>query len=144
MSETWESWRQEPLTWRGVLAVLAGLLAVAAVWQAWVWWMRPAAVEFDNLKYIQLLTTAVSSRDSGMVDRVELAILDRRQQGNISDREIAEFNAIIELARGEEWETADRACYALAEAQLNRRRKSPPSTEEHDHGHDHPSPRQAG
>lgn len=137
MNETWESWRQEPLTWRGVLAVLAGLLAVAAVWQAWAWWMKPAAVEFDNLKYIQLLTTAVSSRDSGMVDRVELAILDRRQQGKISDREIAEFDAIIQLAREDRWETADRACYALAEAQLNRRRKTPPSEDGHDHDHGH-------
>lgn len=137
MNETWESWRQEPLTWRGVLAVLAGLLVVAAVWQMLAWWMRPAAVEFDNLKYIQLLTTAVSSRDAGMVDRVELAILDRRQNGKMSDRESSEFDAIIELAREADWETADRACYALAEAQLNRRRKAPPSADGHDHDHGH-------
>jgi len=53
----------------------------------------------------------------------------------MSDAEQRAFARIVDLARGGEWERADRACYALAEAQLSRRRTRPPS-DDHDHDHD--------
>ena len=99
------------------------------------WWTRPPAIEFDNLKYIQLLTTAVSSRNEDMVAKVSHAVEERHRSGKMSESELAHFRRIIALADGGDWQTADRECFTFAEAQLHRRR-SRPASESHDHSHD--------
>lgn len=98
------------------------------------WWAQPPAVEFDNLKYIQLLTTAVSARNDDWLTKVDNAVAERHEHGEMSDGELTAFREIIGTARDGNWEQADRDCYALAEAQLSRRRSKPPSN---DHGHEH-------
>lgn len=128
---------------------LGGLLIVVVVgfvsWQFWKWWTLPPAVEFDNLKYIQLLTTAVSSRSPAMVDKVESAVQQSATSGKMSEQEQRHFQDLIDLARAGKWEEADRRCFAFAEAQLSRTRNQPPSDKHshdhaehsHDHGHGH-------
>ncbi|RLS57250.1 MAG: hypothetical protein DWH91_04810 [Planctomycetota bacterium] len=100
------------------------------------WWQYPPAVQYDNLKYIQLLRTAVSSKRSDWVKKVEGVIHDRFDSGKLSERERAHFNEVIALADAEQWDAAHRMCYRFEEAQLNRRRSSPPSPELHVHSHD--------
>ncbi len=98
------------------------------------WWNRPPALEFDNLKYIQLLTTAVSARDEEWLDGVTRAIELRHQSGQMSDEEREALHGVIAQAESGEWERADRECYELAVAQLSRRR-SPPDEAGHAHVH---------
>ncbi|WP_437194105.1 hypothetical protein [Planctomicrobium sp. SH527] len=117
--------------------VAAGVLILCVIgWFAFQWWTRPIAVEFDNLKYIQLLTTAVSNRSPEMIEKVNLAIDERSKEGKMSQPERQHFQNIIQQARNDEWEAAHRASFAFAEAQLNRRRSQAP-TDNHEHSHDH-------
>lgn len=115
---------------------LIAVFALAAVVLVYRQWTYPPAVEFDNLKYIQLLSTAVSARNAAWVDKVEQAITERQDSGEMSRRERQHFDRVIELARQEKWPEADRACFAFAEAQLNRRRARPATAHDHDeHAH---------
>jgi hypothetical protein len=118
--------------------LLSTLAGIAAIWLFNRWWSRPPAVEFDNLKYIQLLSTAISSRNSEWVEKVELAVDERRSAQQMSDAEHAHFEGLIAHARGGNWELADRECFAFAEAQLSRRRsRTADSDDDHDHDHAH-------
>lgn len=123
--------------------LLAGLLVVTALagigWQIWKWWILPPAVEFDNLRYIRLLATAVSSRSEEMVNKVEAAVQKRFDEGEMSERERGHFQEIFAVVRAGEWERADRECFAFAGAQLSRSRAKPAAAEHsHDHGeHSH-------
>ncbi|MBM3966963.1 MAG: hypothetical protein FJ308_18145 [Planctomycetes bacterium] len=93
----------------------AGVLA----WQAW---NRPAVVQYDNLKYIQLLRTACSSQREDYLEGVRRAVSERRQSGQMSDAEWEEFEKIFAIARQGDWHSADRQAYRLEQGQLNRRR----------------------
>lgn len=126
---------------------LAGLLIVFVLgtigWRFWNWWIRPPAVEFDNLKYIQLLTTAISSRSPEMVSKVEAAVQQRFDAGQMSDTERAHFQELFALADAEVWEEADQECFTFAKAQLSRSRDKPPvegHSHDHSHKHEHPAP----
>jgi hypothetical protein len=113
----------------------AGLVVIVVGVVAYRQWTYPPAVEFDNLRYIQLLSTAVSSRKLDLVDKVAAAIADRHSDGQMSASERGHFDRLIELARTEQWDAADRACFAFAEAQLSRRRSRAASESGHDHDH---------
>ncbi|WP_437201005.1 hypothetical protein [Planctomicrobium sp. SH664] len=119
---------------------LAGFLVLfmmaGAGWQLMKWWNRPTAVEFDNLKYIQLLTTALSSRSEKMVTQVEGAVKKRFDGHEMSEEEYAHFQKLIQMARDGQWKEADQQCFGFAEAQLNRSR-SRPATQTHSHNHKH-------
>lgn len=119
---------------RNLAGFLILVVAVLMGWQFWKWWTLPPAVEFDNLKYIQLLTTAVSSRSTLMVDRVESAVQQRVTSGKMSEQERTHFQELIALARAGKWELADRRCFEFADAQLSRTRTKSPAT---GHSHDH-------
>jgi len=113
-----------------------GLLGAALVlWQLIGWWTKAPAVEFDNLKYIQLLSTAVSSRKADMVAKVEKAIRQRHSQSQMSDDELAHFDEILETVRAGKWEEADRQTYDFAAAQLSRKRSPIDPHAGHDHSH---------
>jgi hypothetical protein len=117
------------------LHFLATLVAVALIWQLIGWWNRAPAVEYDNLKYIQLLSTAVSSRKIEMVGKVEIAIRHRHAESEMSDKELAHFEQILKTVRAGQWEEADRMTYDFAAAQLSRKRLTPDSHAGHDHTH---------
>ena len=113
-----------------------GLLAAGfIVWQLAAWWTRPPAVEYDNLKYIQLLSTAVSSRKMEMVEKVAGAVRHRHASSQMSDQELAHFEEILTTARAGQWEEADHQAYDFAAAQLSRRRSPPDPHAGHDHSH---------
>jgi hypothetical protein len=114
------------------LAILAGGMLL---WQVIGWWNRAPAVEYDNLKYIQLLSTAVSSRKPEMVDKVAAAVRQRHAGSQMSDGELAHFEAIIATARSGQWDEADRAAYDFAAAQLSRKRSPPEPHAGHAHAH---------
>lgn len=124
------SWRER--IWLIPMAIILGGVAFYAYW----WWMRPPVVEHDNLKYIQLLWTAVSSRNEEWLKGVERAVLERHDAGKMSDSELRHFESIIEAAQNGDWESANRESFAFAEAQLGRRRQKPSSVS-HQHSHQH-------
>jgi len=109
---------------------LAGLVALAV----WIigWWRYPPAVEFDNLKYIQLLRTAVSAERADWVAKVRQAVDQRVSNGEMSPRERAYFDRVFELAGAGKWREAHEVCFRFEEAQLNRRRKAPAAPHQHD------------
>jgi hypothetical protein len=104
------------------------LLLVGIFWLA-SWWRFPPAVEFDNLKYIQLLRTAVSARNPEWLAKVSSAVDHRLAAGEMSSSEHAHFASLIAMARGGAWKEADVACFRFEEAQLGRRRSRPPSAD---------------
>ncbi len=112
------------------LAALAGLLGLGVF--VYQWWTRPPAVEFDNLRYIQLLWTAVSSRNEEWLGKVASVVEQRHADGEMSASELAHFQAVITTAESGQWEAAARECYDFAAAQQYRRRTRP-ATEHHDH-----------
>ena len=113
-------------------ALCTALLCGVAI-LAYRWWMRPPALEYDNLRYIQLLTTAVSARNPEWLAGVSTAVEQRHSAGEMSIAELESLREIIGIAEAGEWARADEECYALAAAQLSRRRAPP----EDDHGHLH-------
>ena len=106
----------------GFVLLLVGIWLVS-------WWRTPPAVEFDNLKYIQLLRTAVSARNPEWLGKVASAVDQRLASGTMSSSEHAHFASLIAMARGGEWKEADVACFRFEEAQLGRRRSRPPSVD---------------
>jgi hypothetical protein len=117
--------------------LVAAVVAGVAIWFAARWWSRPPVVEFDNLRYVQLLSTALSARNPAWLEKVDLAVTQRHAAGEMSDAERNHFASLIREARTGAWESADRRCFEFAEAQLSRRRSRPPSSgHDHDHGHD--------
>ena len=118
------------LMWLIVLAVGGGY----SIYLFWSWWSYPPAVEFDNLKYIQLLRTAVSSQRPDWVAKVKTAIDLRVKEGAMSALERSHFEHVIDLAEAQEWEESNAACFRFEEAQLNRRRSSPVHADaQHEH-----------
>lgn len=124
---------------RGGMIVAAAALVVG-LWSAASWWNRPPAVEFDNLKYIQLLTTAVSAQNAEWLAKVDQAVKQRHESGEMSDRELEAFRRIFSAATAENWKEAELACDRLARAQLSRRRARPPEADDHNHEHSHARP----
>jgi hypothetical protein len=117
--------------WCGAAVVVIGTMV-----GLFRWWTYPPAVEFDNLKYIQLLSTAVSARNAEWVEKVAMAVEQRHADGQMSAGELQHFQTLIDQARRGEWEAADRACFKFAEAQLSRRRSRPATDDAHQHRHD--------
>jgi hypothetical protein len=116
--------------WAGGTALLVIVLAVWAI----RWWGTPPAVEYDNLKYIQLLWTAVSSRNTEWVAKVETAVEQRHAAGEMSPSALREFQRIISLTKAGDWDLASRESYEFAQGQLSRNHGPLP---EEPHGHDH-------
>ena len=117
------------------LHLLGALAAGVLIWQVIGWWTKAPAVEFDNLKFIQLLSTAVSSRKMEMVDKVAGAVRYRHQDSQMSNDELAHFEVILTTAREGRWEEADRQAFDFAAAQLSRKRSPPDPHTGHDHAH---------
>jgi hypothetical protein len=126
-----DSLREMPLAAKTLVVMFIG---IGLYWLVG-WWQYPPAVEYDNLKYIQLLRTAVSSKRSDWVEKVEGVVHDRFDSGKLSERERVHFDEVIALADAKQWDAANRACFDFEAAQLNRRRKLPPSPDAHSHDH---------
>lgn len=126
-SEHWRDWKCWFLA--AVAAVVVGRYVAG-------WWTLPPAVEYDNLRYVQLLRTAVSARNADWLAGVEKAIDLRAAEGKMSGPEREHFGHVVALARGDRWEDADRAAYEFELAQLGRRRDRPPAADAHA-GHAH-------
>lgn len=115
------------------IQILGGLIFLLGGFGVYWWWDRPPTVEYDNLKYIQLMSTAISSRNKDWLDRVELAVRKRHESAEMSEKELKQFLSVIKTAAAGDWKTADRQCFSFAEAQLSRRRSKKPTITHHDH-----------
>jgi hypothetical protein len=112
---------QRPIWLYGV----AGAVLLAAAVALFFWSRRPPVVAYDNLKYIQLLRTALSAQRADYLDGVERAIRARTAEQAMNAGEAAHFESIILLARQGHWEQAERAAWNFESAQANRRRPPP-------------------
>ncbi len=70
-----------------------------------------------NLELITSLRTACSAKEPRWLDANLEKIEARRARGEMSDEEHQTFMAIIEQARGGDWEGAERACLEFQKAQ---------------------------
>ncbi len=122
---------------RRVISGLSLSLTIVVLMILWRWWATPAVIEQNNLKYVQLLWTATSSRNPGQLNKVEEAIRQRATQGEMSPAALAEFERIIRQAQSGDWEEASKACYHLAEGQQNRWRSQAPEDSQQPHGRRH-------
>lgn len=113
-------WNQPQLIRIGII----GLLLLAATIWFFLWWNRPPAVQHDNLRYIQLLRTAVSSRSADQLGKVEAVLEKRRSTGLLSESEHEHFLRIINRAEQGEWTDADVMTRDFEVAQLSRTRPS--------------------
>ncbi len=105
------------------LAIGAGaVLLIVLLIVVLQWWKKPPVVAFDNLKYIQLLRTAVSSRSDDYLNRVQATVQKRREASQITGTEFHHFENIIRLARQGSWDQADRMAFDFEAAQLSRSR----------------------
>lgn len=119
---------------RNALAAMSGVVLLVASYWLYGLWSRPPVVEYDNLRYIQLLRTAVSAKNATWLAGVEKAINQRRDENALSQAEDRHFRRIIDQAKSGDWANADRACFEFEQAQSNRLRA--PINHEHRH-HDH-------
>ena len=117
--------------------LLAFLLVCAIARPLWHWWHTPPAVEYANLKYLQLLRTAVSSRDEGQLAAVESVLTTRHEEGKLSQREYSMFCRVCATAKQGKWKHADAEALRFEKAQLSRKRTTAPieTREAEDHGH---------
>lgn len=109
---------------RNNLWAAVAVLLIVGLW-FYSRWGRPPAVEFDNLRYVQLLRTAVSARNADWLAKVDSAVDQRLASGDMSSTEHAHFRSLIAMAREGAWKEADIACFRFEEAQLGRRRSRP-------------------
>ncbi|HWL09653.1 MAG TPA: hypothetical protein VNQ76_14680 [Planctomicrobium sp.] len=121
----------------GKLTVAIVLFAILAGGPLVRWWTRPPVVESGNLKHLQVLMTAVSSRNQEQLERIEGKISGQLEAGEMSMKEHQAFQKIITQAKSGEWEQAYQESFRLAEGQLSRRRT--PSSADQGHSHDHSS-----
>jgi hypothetical protein len=83
---------------------------------------REPVVQVGNLRYIQLMQTAVSARDADKVDKVVSAAREQHEANAMSEGELAVLMQIGLLAKDAQWDDAETACRSLAEGQQWRRR----------------------
>lgn len=115
LTDRWEKSR-----WIGIICctVLGAVTLMAGI----AYWSRPPVVASENLKFLQLLRTACSSRNPQYVAGVERALQLRRQESQLSDSEWNHFAQILTMAKKGEWERADAACLRFEQSQSGRRR----------------------
>lgn len=115
------------------ITVLSTVALMAAGYWLYGLWSRPPVVQHDNLRYVQLLRTAISAKNPTWLAGVEKAIRQRREENTLSPAEERQFRRILDQAKAGDWSTADQTCFEFEQAQLNRRR--PPVNNEHRHHH---------
>jgi hypothetical protein len=71
----------------------------------------------ENYPLIESLRTAVSARNEDWLADNARLIAERRQKGQLSEQQFAEFEAIIAQARTNDWTGAEARVIALAKAQ---------------------------
>lgn len=114
-SDRWKKSR-----WLGIACCI--FLGTATLITGIAYWSRPPVVASENLKFIQLLRTACSSRKPEHVAGVERALRLRRQETQLNDAEWNHFAEILTIAKKGDWERADAACQRFEQSQSGRRR----------------------
>ncbi len=104
----------------GITLSIAALFFVGPL--IYRWWNLPPAVQLENLDCIQLLRTAVSSKNEQQVAGVKRLLDKRVVDGKMPETERAHFDFILRLAQSDQWEEANAECMRFEAAQLNRRR----------------------
>jgi hypothetical protein len=84
------------------------------------WYLQPPVVSEGQLRYIQLLRTAVSSENEEHVAGVERVLKKKLDGGELTQKEWRHFQGIIDVAKRGEWESASRACEGFERAQQYR------------------------
>jgi hypothetical protein len=98
-------------------------LAVVSLVGGYLWWnWKPPAVATNNLKYIQLLRTAVSSESPEMLRGVERAVQKQHERKELTETELEHFRKIIQQADKGHWQSANQMAYQFEQAQSNRAR----------------------
>jgi hypothetical protein len=113
-----ETQLRQRLSW----CFLSALLLSICLWQLWLIWTRPPVVQTDNLRFVQLIRTACSSKRQDYLLGVEKSLQSQQASEPMSAAEQSFFQRILDLAKNGKWDEADRLAQQLENAQLNRRR----------------------
>ena len=80
------------------------------------------AFQVANLRYVQLLRTAISAREPEKVDRVIASAQEQQRSAALSADEMSVLMEISLTAKGGAWDEAEQACFQLEQGQQWRRR----------------------
>lgn len=106
------------------IGLLSGLIVIGIAATGWIisMYMRPPAVQIVDLKYVQLLRTAVSNQSIPGIVKIESVLKKKLEANDLSRAQWTHFESILKLAKAGQWEDADRACQKFESAQQYRRR----------------------
>ena len=76
----------------------------------------PPAVAPGNRELVGSLRTAVSAKNTEWLEANAKLVDERREKGELSDAELAEFSTIIQAARAGDWAAAQKQVIALEKA----------------------------
>ena len=103
-------------------ATLLLCILTFGAWQLYAWWNTPPVVQLQNLRFIQLLHTACSSRNANYVLGVERTLQDAYEKKQVSEPEYRWFTQLIAIAKTNEWQKAEKRTSEFATAQQSRKR----------------------
>lgn len=98
------------------LGAVAVALACAAI-VSLMYLQRPPQIPTDQLRYLQLLSTAISSENAQQVARMSDLLKGQHEAKALSDRQWSEYQKILDLANRSEWRKAMEACERFKAAQ---------------------------
>jgi hypothetical protein len=102
------------------LPLVAGAVAIAiAAILGLIYLRQPPKIPASQLRYLQLLSTAISSEDSQQVARIGGLLKGQHEAKELSDRQWSEFQEILDRVNRREWEQAMEACERFKWAQGN-------------------------
>lgn len=110
--------RHRSLRWGWLL----GLMILAAIV---IWWLKrptPPTVAREDLRYLQLLHTTISSRNLDALRRFESLLQQRLADGAMDQAEVAHFRYILTVAEQADWHAAEKLVRAFQLAQMGRSR----------------------
>jgi hypothetical protein len=78
---------------------------------------EPPKIPAAHLRYVQLLSTAVSSRDASRVARMNDLFRSLHDEEKLSDSQWKAIGKILDMAKVDQWDHAMAACEKLKAAQ---------------------------
>jgi hypothetical protein len=108
--------KSERTVWLAITFLLTVGIAIGVI----QWYRRPPVVSEGQLRYIQLLRTAVSSHNEEHVAGVERVLKKKLDGGELTPKEWRHFQGIIQTAKRGDWDSAAEACESFERAQQYR------------------------
>jgi hypothetical protein len=94
-------------------------LATCVIPISFLYFLQPPDLPKDQMRHLQLLSTAVSSRSSQQVTRLGEFFKSQREAGKMTGPQWKEFQKILDCANRKEWDQAIARCERFKAAQVD-------------------------